>query len=412
MFRGTHIAIALGITLTLSSLLAACGAKTGLDAPPPCVRDEDCAEPAGFCGQVPRCAFGVCRLGEPRVCADGTLCTVDACDDAARMCTSVLRDRDGDGFADGSCGGPDCADLDPLISPARSELCTDGRDNDCDTFTDCSDSDCASDPSCLMCRAELCGNGSDDDCDGDIDCLDADCIGDPLCCAASETSCSDARDNDCDGRIDCLDDDCAAEPTCCEPRAESCNGADDDCDGVVDDGIRCFYADDVLIAPVEISTCPVEWYSYGDPESASANPIPDVRVSGSVVVAIVTGPPSCGGAAVAIISDQTSDGSGGQLTGTFALTPRPASGLLVSDDGGECRYDTATGVGSCDWEWQPCCTDGALLGSFPGDFCATITLGAPSGVADVRVRDGSGRTVPASFDRPIAICARTIPARP
>jgi Putative metal-binding motif len=403
--------IAAAAAFALSCLLAACGAKTGLDTPPRCTRDEECPEPAGFCGAVPQCAFGVCRLAEPRACVDGTLCTVDGCDDTARMCTTVLRDRDGDGFSDASCGGIDCADLDPLVSPARTELCTDGRDNDCDGLADCSDSDCASDRSCLLCLMELCGNGSDDDCDGNVDCLDEDCASDPLCCAATELSCEDARDNDCDGQIDCLDGDCVASPTCCEPRAESCNGADDDCDGAIDDGVRCYYVDDVLIAPVEISTCPAEWYSYGDPESASANPVPDVRVSGSVVVAVVNGPASCGGAAVAVIADETNDGSGGALNAAFTLTPRPASGLLVSDDGDECRYDAATGTGTCGWEWQPCCTDGALFGLFPGDFCATITLDTPSGVADVQVRDGVGRTVPASFGRPIVICARTTPAR-
>lgn len=100
----------------------------------------------------------------------------------------------------------------------------------------------------------------------------------------------------------------------------------------------------------------------------------------------------------------------GAVPGTFTLDPSGVRGVLVSDDGGECRYDAGRGTGSCAWRWQPCCTDGVLLGSFPGDFCATVTLSAPVGVASVAVRDGSGALRPASFGRPIELCAHTAPA--
>jgi hypothetical protein len=329
------------------------------------------------------------------------------------MCTAAVRDRDGDGALDGSCGGDDCDDGDPLVFPGSREVCGDRLDNDCDTHTDCSDSDCAADPLCVApCSLEVCTNGTDDDCDTLVDCDDEDCVSDPSCCRPSELACDDARDEDCDGSVDCLDDDCRFAPTCCAPHAETCNGVDDDCDGVVDDGARCFFADGAPLAPVEIADCPSTWYSYGEPARSSANPIPDVRVSGSVIVVAVSGPAACRGAAVAVIADQTSDGSGGELGATFSLDPRAISGVLVSDDGGECRYDARSGTGTCDWRWQPCCTDGVLLGSFPGDFCATITLASPRGVASVAVRDGSGAMRPAEFGRPIEICARTMPAVP
>ena len=41
-------------------------------------------------------------------------------------------DRDGDGFADGVCGGSDCDDADPTVNPAADEVCGSGLDEDCD----------------------------------------------------------------------------------------------------------------------------------------------------------------------------------------------------------------------------------------------------------------------------------------
>ena len=396
----------------VAALLAACGAKTDLDRPPPCLSDADCPEFERFCGAVPVCIAGVCGFGDPRDCDDDGLCTIDTCDEASRTCSNAVRDFDGDGALDGSCGGDDCDDADPRVFPGAPELCADRRDNDCDGRTDCSDADCRAFPDCAMCAPELCTNGDDDDCDEAIDCADSDCATDPSCCREREVSCDDALDDDCDGAIDCLDDDCRAAPTCCAPRAELCNGDDDDCDGVVDDGATCFFLDGAPLEPLRISSCAAAWYAYDDPDSASANPVPDIRSSDAVTVAVVSGPASCGGAAIAIIADQTDDGSGGELSARFELTPRTVRGVLLSDEADECTYDAASGIGRCDWRWQPCCTDGALLGAFPGDFCATLTLSAASGVASVGVHDGSGARRPLGFDRAFEICARTLPAVP
>ena len=134
---------------------------------------------------------------------------------------------------------------------------------------------------------EACGNGKDDDCDGDTD-EDCACTPDAtqtcgstdvgLCtfgtqtCMANSTwgACDavmstaemcDGDDNDCDGTddngFDCVrgssgfacttscgsqgtgscDNSCAVS---CAPPSETCNGADDDCDGVVDEGVATF----------------------------------------------------------------------------------------------------------------------------------------------------------------------------
>ena len=47
-----------------------------------------------------------------------------------------VRDRDGDGFTDALCGGPDCNDLNVVVYPGSAEVCTDGSDNDCNGVVD------------------------------------------------------------------------------------------------------------------------------------------------------------------------------------------------------------------------------------------------------------------------------------
>lgn len=394
------------------ALGASCGAKTGLEGPPPCVVDEDCPPPEDFCGRVPVCHAGFCAFGEVRDCTDSSACTIDACDADARECTHALRDRDLDGFADGSCGGEDCDDHAASTHPGARELCASAGDEDCDERADCSDPDCVDDPRCVECRPEACSNRVDDDCDTSIDCADSDCVTFPACCAPTEPLCDDALDGDCDGRVDCLDDDCATAPTCCEPRPETCDGVDEDCDGVADDGVQCFSLDGAPLAAVVTPSCGGAWYSYDSPVNASASPVPDVRQSGKVAVAVQVGPPSCGGPNVAVIADQVRDGSGGDLRGSFALAPAGVGGIVVSDDGGECRHDASSGRVTCDWTWQPCCTDGVLLGPFGADFCATVTLDGPSGVDEILVRDGLSGAVSRAFGAPFVLCGRTTPAVP
>lgn len=57
-------------------------------------------------------------------------------------------DNDGDGYTDASCGGDDCDDNDAQRNPGLTEVCDDGRDNDCDALADCDDSDCTANQFC------------------------------------------------------------------------------------------------------------------------------------------------------------------------------------------------------------------------------------------------------------------------
>jgi len=178
-----------------------------------------------------------------------------------------------------------------------SEVTCDGRDNDCDGFTDESLAGCACAGGTGTPKPEVC-NGVDDDCNGAIDddlgLADSSCPKLGLCAAPGavtavclgvqgwqcfvpgvvgyepdETSC-DRLDNDCDGATDealadcacadgqpplpqelCnhVDDDCNARldddlPACgCtngleQQTDERCNGVDDDCNEAVDDGLE------------------------------------------------------------------------------------------------------------------------------------------------------------------------------
>lgn len=203
------------------------------------------------------------------------------------------------------------------------------------------------------------------------------------------------------GRLD------AGRVDACVPSVETCDGTDEDCDGTIDDGLLCYTLDGAPIEAIVTTLCGAEWYGYDAPDPESANPTPDVRVSDRVAVAIVESPSSCGGTTIAVIADRPRDGSGGMLRATFRSAPASEGRLLVGDEPRECS-ETASGVVECAWVWQPCCTDGALVGPFAGDFCTELTLGDEAGLASLVVIDGP-RTLPRPFGATMTLCGRAIP---
>jgi hypothetical protein len=131
-------------------------------------------------------------------------------------------DRDGDGWS----GTADCDDMDPAVNPgAWEDVCChgDGRDNDCDGQVDESwDSDAACDPcaECAECDVDQDGDGwpDIDDCDDT----------DPTRHPGGVEYCCPCRDEG--GGFEYPD----------------CNGADDDCDGLVDETSLREMAEDEL----------------------------------------------------------------------------------------------------------------------------------------------------------------------
>ncbi len=164
-----------------------------------CVAADDCDDGVA-CNGSELCEAGRCRVGNPIRCDDGIACTTDTCSEALRGCMHRAIDADGDGSASLTCVnargealGSDCDDDDRLISPGALEVCdAGGRDEDCDPATY-----------------------------GGID-FDGDGFEDARCC--NGTSCG----------TDCNDALQSSNPL----GTEACNGVDDDCDGMIDEGVR------------------------------------------------------------------------------------------------------------------------------------------------------------------------------
>lgn len=184
---------------------------------------------------------GDCNDGNQRVHPGAT----EVCDSIDNNCNGEADESDPHAgeFCWGmlSCGEPDCIvpvpgwlecretfygwSLECHLNCLPSETCDDGADNDCDTIvddgceppTECTtDLDCARfDSECLVfhCLVNYCFAGERDD-DGD---------GRSLCGGLPTGE-----------RYDCDDHDPAVHPGA----VETCNGADDDCDGEIDEDYR------------------------------------------------------------------------------------------------------------------------------------------------------------------------------
>jgi len=182
-----------------------------------------CSAPAGTVADATDCDDGNSGTnpGATETCNgvdDDCDSTVD--EDDASDASTWYGDGDGDGYGNISdtttaCSQPsgyladdtDCEDGDAAINPAATEIC-DTIDNDCDGVID---EDDASDVLTWYADADLDGYGDATD---------------------TATAC-DAPSGYVSDDTDCDDSDDATNPD----TSEVCDGADNDCDGVVDDGV-------------------------------------------------------------------------------------------------------------------------------------------------------------------------------
>ena len=180
--------------------------------------------------------------------------------------TVVYFDFDFDGYGDPAtpaqvcdpgegwvANADDCDDIDPNVNPAAIEVCN-GKDDECDGLVD------DADDSLDLTTASVWYTDGDGDGYGDAatitqaceqpagasaldgDCDDGDAAWNP---AAVESDCTDPNDYNCDGSVGYSDVDGDGFAACSEcddanaanfPGAtEMCDGADNDCDGTVDE---------------------------------------------------------------------------------------------------------------------------------------------------------------------------------
>jgi hypothetical protein len=96
--------------------------------------DDSLCQDDSYCNGRERCKLGLgCVPGPVVTCQDGNACTIDRCVETTKSCEHAQRDSDGDGDPDDHCvAKADCNDQDPLVSSKVSEVCGNGKDDNCD----------------------------------------------------------------------------------------------------------------------------------------------------------------------------------------------------------------------------------------------------------------------------------------
>lgn len=210
-------------------------AGTAIDGCVPCVTAGDCADGNGCTTDT--CHDGVCAhqtiadcvpCATAAECGDANVCTTDVCDasgvcehQAVAGCTPCATDadcHDGDPCTTDACGPDKSCAVTAIPGCVRCESTAECDDHNACTTDGCTGGVCAHAqiPGCSTCvpTTELCANGKDDDCDGLVDCDDPNCAAAPNCQQnVVREICGDCIDNDGNGLVDYEDPACCAETT-------------------------------------------------------------------------------------------------------------------------------------------------------------------------------------------------------
>lgn len=286
------------------------------------------AGPVTTCGSDAQCSDGVfcngmelCRPGlagsDDFGCAPPTApaCPADTmCDEGLAGCVSDC-DRDGDGFArPGRCGGDDCADDDPTINPGRLDDCN-YRDDDCDGLED-EDVDLGTD----VRHCGFCDNGCAVP-NGVGRCVSAVCELDT--CFSGFADLDGVRSNGCEH--------------ICDPMAvDACNGADEDCDGSVDEDPATMSCSTTNAVPSCVAgACSLSCAGGFDDCNS------DVRDGCEADLSSVS---SCGGCGVRCGAALDCLGAGCESANVVGLTAGRFSSCLLWDNGRLACWGQNTGV--------------------------------------------------------------------
>jgi hypothetical protein len=289
----------------------------GADALVACTTDAQCADGV-FCNGVERCTPGAAGA-DARGCvvATSTPCLpTQTCNEVDNLCETSCdtgADADGDGHDATACGGDDCDDSDANRYPGNTEVCdAAGHDEDCDATT----------------------YGTD--VDGDTFLSTGCCNTQPGGALACGTDC----------------DDSAGGANVHPGAPESCNGVDDDCNGVIDEGVQtgCYLDADgdgyaaVGAAAVMMCSCSTGYTATAPATAADCNDA-NIHINPAVPEVCNLIDDNCNTLVDEDVGntyyrDLDHDGQGSVASGTIVACSMPATGY--APDATDCNDACAT----------------------------------------------------------------------